>query len=74
MVEKLTVLSHTVIIYMEIFGLKYVQPNFRYLCLNHPIKNLNLKLDDVTHGNDISMYDVAVMDNFNNVSVVVATH
>ena len=37
-------------------------------------KNLNVKLDDVIHGNDISTYDVEVMDNFNNLGVVIDTH
>ena len=51
-----------------------VRINFRYLCLNHPIKNLNVRLDDVIHGNDISTYDVVVMENFKNLSVVNTTH
>ena len=46
----------------------------RYLCLNHPINNINVKLDDVVHGNDISMHFVEVTEKFNNLSVVIATH
>ena len=37
-------------------------------------KNLNVKLDDVINGNDISTYDVVVMENFNNLSVIITTH
>ena len=51
-----------------------VRINFQYLCLNHPINNLNVKLDDVIHGDENSTYGVAVMDNFNNLSVVIFTH
>ena len=51
-----------------------VRINFRYLCLNHPINNFNVKIDGGIHGNDISTYVVAVMDNFNNLSMVIATH
>ena len=43
---------------------------FRYLCLNHPRNNINVKLNDVMHGIDISMYGVAVMEHFNNLSLV----
>ena len=48
--------------------------NFQYLCLNHTINNLNVTLDDVIYGNDISTYNVEVMDNFNNLSVVITTN
>ena len=51
-----------------------VRLNFRYLCLNLPINNLNVKLGDAIHGNDISPYGVAVMENLNNLSVAIATH
>ena len=44
---------------------------FRYLCLNHPINNLNVKLDDVIQGNDIITFGVAVMDNFNLINEVI---
>ena len=37
-------------------------------------KNINVKIDDFIHGNDISTYNVAVMENFNDLSVVIATH
>ena len=37
-------------------------------------KNLNVKLGDVIHGNDISTYGVAVMENFKILSVVISTH
>ena len=37
-------------------------------------KQSQCKLDDVIHGNEISTYDGAVMDNFNNLSVVINTH
>ena len=47
---------------------------FRSLFLNYSINNLNVKLDDVIHGNDISTYDVAGMENFDNLSVVITTH
>ena len=53
MVEKWTILSHTVIIY-EFFGKKYVQLKLKYLYLYHPIKKINVKIDDVIHGYDIS--------------------
>ena len=46
----------------------------RYLCLNHPINNLNVKLDDVIHGDDIIMFGVAVMENFNLITVVMTTN
>ena len=42
---------------MELFVIKYVRLNLRYLYLYHSIKNLNVKIDDVIHGNDISMHD-----------------
>ena len=48
--------------------------NFWYLCLNHPINNLNVKIDNVIHDNGISTYNMVVMDNFNDVSVVITTH
>ena len=73
-VEKWTVLSHTVIIYMEIFGLKYVRLNLRYLCLNHPINNINVKIDDAIHGNNISTNDMSVMENLKNLSVLITQH
>ena len=50
-----------------------VQLYFRYLCLNHPIKMFNVKLDDVIHGNDIITYGVVVMENFNLINVVITT-
>ena len=37
-------------------------------------KNLKVTLDDVIHGNDISTYNVEVMNNFNNLSVVITTN
>ena len=46
----------------------------RYLSLNHPINNLSVKLDDGIHGNDIIMFGVAVMENFNLISVVITTN
>ena len=49
-------------IYMEPFGLKYLRINLQYLCLYHPINNINVKIDDVIHGNDIITYNVAVME------------
>ena len=51
-----------------------VQLNFRYSCLNHPMNNLNVKIDDVIHGNYISKYTVAVMENLKNLSVVITTY
>ena len=36
-------------------------------------KNINVKLDDVIHGNDIITYGVAVMENFKPISVVITT-
>ena len=47
---------------------------FRHLCLNHPINHINVKLDDVIHGNDIITFGVEVMDNFNLISVVITTN
>ena len=47
---------------------------FRYLSLNNPINNLIVKLDYVIHGNDIITFGVAVMDNFNLISVVITTN
>ena len=44
---------------------------FRYFFLNHPMNNLNVKLDDVIHGNDIITFGVAVMENFNLITVVI---
>ena len=55
-VENRIVLSHTVIIYLKPFGKKYVQLNLWYKYLYCPIKNLNVKIDDVIYGNDISRY------------------
>ena len=37
-------------------------------------KQSKCKLGDFIHGNDISTYAVAVMENFSNLSVVIATH
>ena len=37
-------------------------------------KNLNAKLDDVIHGNDIITYGMAVMDNFNLINAVITTN
>ena len=37
-------------------------------------KNINVKLDDVIHFNDISTYKVAVMKNYINLLVVIAIH
>ena len=48
-----------------------IQLNLRYLCLNHPINNLNVKIDDIIYGNEIITYDVVVMDNFNSLSLVI---
>ena len=45
-----------------------------YLWLNHKINNINVKTDNVIHGNDISTYSVAIMKNFNLVSVVITTN
>ena len=59
MVEKLIVLPHTVIIYMEFFRMKFVRLNLQNLYPYYPIKNLNVKIDEVIHGNDISTYDQA---------------
>ena len=47
---------------------------FRYLNPNDPIDNLTVKLDDVIHGNDIITFYVAVMENFNLISVVITTN
>ena len=47
---------------------------FRYLSLNNPINNLSVKLDDVINGNDIITFDVAVMENFNLITVVITTN
>ena len=47
---------------------------FRYLSLDHPINNISVKLDDVIHGNYIITFGVAVMDNFNLISVVITTN
>ena len=44
---------------MGIVGIKYVRLNLHYLYLYHSIKNLNDKIDDVIHGNDISAYNQA---------------
>ena len=41
------------------------------MCLNHPINNLNVKLDVVIDGNDIITYGMSVMENFNLISVVI---
>ena len=46
----------------------------RYLSLNYPINNLSVELDDVIHGNDIITFSVAVMDNFNLITVVFTTN
>ena len=37
-------------------------------------KNITLNIDDVIHVSNISMYDVAVIYNFNNLSVVINTY
>ena len=37
-------------------------------------KNITLNIDDVIHVSDISMYDVAVIYNFNNLSVGINTY
>ena len=47
---------------------------FRYLTLNYPINTFSVKLDDVIHGNYIIAFGVAVMDNFNLISVVINTN
>ena len=47
---------------------------FRSVCLNHPINNLNVKLYDVIHGNDINTYGMAVMENFSPINVVMITN
>ena len=59
---------------MELFGLKYVRLNHRHLCLNNPINNINVKIDDVIHVSNISTYDVAVMENLKKLGVVISTH
>ena len=38
------------------------------------MNNLNVKIDDIIHDNDISMYDVAVMENFKNRIAVITKH
>ena len=53
---------------------KVVRLYFRYLSLNHPMNNLSVKLDDVIHGSYIIMFGVAVMENFNLISVVITTN
>ena len=35
-------------------------------------KNINVKMDDVIHGNYISTYDVVVMENLNQLTVVIS--
>ena len=52
----------------------FVRLNFWYLCLNNPINNLNVKLNDVIHGNDTITFGVVAMDNFNLISVVITTN
>ena len=52
----------------------FVRLYFRYLRLNYPINNLSVKLDYVIHGNDIITFGVAVMKNFNLISVVITTN
>ena len=47
---------------------------FRYFSLKYPINNVSVKLDDVIHGNDIINFGVAVMENFNLISVVITTN
>ena len=51
-----------------------VQLYFQYSCLNNPINNLNVKLGDVIHGNEIITYGVTVIDKFNLISVVINTN
>ena len=61
---------------MELFVIKYVRLNLRYLYLYHSIKNLNVKIDDVIHGNDISTYDQAHGSNgeLKKLSTVITTY
>ena len=47
---------------------------FWYLSLNYPINNLSVKIDDVIQCNYIIMFGVAVMENFNLISVVITTY
>ena len=47
---------------------------FRYLSLNYPINNLSVKLDDVIQGNYIITFGMAVMENFNLISVLITTN
>ena len=47
---------------------------FRYLSLNYPINNLGVKIDDVIQCNYINTFDVAVVENFNLISVVITTN
>ena len=63
-VDKWIVMSRTVKIYMELFGIKYVRLNLRYLYLYDPIKFFNDKFDDVIPVNDISTYDQDVGGNW----------
>ena len=47
---------------------------FRYLSLNYPINNLSVKIDDAIQCNNIITFGVEVMENFNLISVVIATN
>ena len=51
-----------------------VQLYFRYFILNHPINDLSVKIDDVIQCNYIIKFGVAVMENFNLISVVITTN
>ena len=51
-----------------------VRLKFPYLFLYDPINNLNVRIYDGVHGNEISTNNAAVMYNFNNLSVVITTH
>ena len=44
---------------MENFGIKCVRLNLRNQYPYNPIKSLNIKIDEVIHGNAISTYDKA---------------
>ena len=59
---------------MDFFRLEYVRRNLRYLRLYHPMNNINVKIDDFIHGNDIITYNVAVMDNLDKFSVIITTY
>ena len=53
---------------------KSVRLCFWYLSLNYPINNIGVKIDDVIQCNYIITVGMAVMDNFNLISVVINTN